>query len=134
MREVSIESIVISFVMVIALLTNIWSLTFAVDSTISQNYYKAVQYTAIPFNFLLVFLILGLLGTRNTGFSLIILIYSCALAGELTRFAIGFRDTGTDNRIFITSNVLTVFGLLFGSILSIIYVLERIEGVGKKGE
>ena len=76
MREVSIESIVISFVMVIALLTNIWSLTFAVDSTISQNFYKAVQYTAIPFNFLLIFLILGLLGTRNTGFSLIILIYS----------------------------------------------------------
>lgn len=114
--------------MVIALLSNIWTLTFSVDSTISVNFYKAVQYTAIPFNFLLILIILCLLGTKNTGFSLIIAIYACALAGELTRFAIGFRDTGTDNRIFITSNVLTVFGLLFGSLLSVIYVLERIEG------
>ena len=133
MKEASLETILITFALVAALLANIWSLTFDVDVS-NTDFYRDMKYINIPVCFILIGLLLIAVGSRNAGFGFIILVYGCSLAGTLTRLSMGFNNSVTDQRLFITSNSLEVFGILFGTIIAVTQVFELVgEGSFKKG-
>lgn len=127
-KEPSLEVILMVVVMVVALLINAWNLAFIKVQT--DNFHKVIKYILYPSNFILIFSLLVALGARVEGIPLIVMIYMCAIIGELTRMLIGYGygfELPQDNRMFVTSAVLSNFGLLFGSIYAVMYLVESID-------
>lgn len=126
MEEASLDVILMAFIMVAALLCNIWSITFS-QKLKKTGFYRTTKYTALVYSFVNIFWILTALGARKHGFYLVAAIYSTSLCGELSRLIILFNSTDQDNRIFITSNVLSIFGLLFGTIMAVTYMIGKLD-------
>ncbi len=114
--------------MVGVLLSNLWSLSFY-DVSELRDFRKITKYVTVVVNFLNVFLILVALGSRLHGMFLIISVFFAVFSGFFTRLLIGLGviNNEVEHRIFITSDLLTTYGVLFGCIMTTLYVLERID-------
>ena len=128
-NQVSIEVIIISFVMITAILTSQWFISnpeIKEESTFRRNN----RYVAIAFGFLLVFAILLSLAMKMVGFGFIMLFLSTMLYSELVRNTLDLesriKSAVEDRRIYVMSNMVGVLSIIFSIILSLMYILERV--------
>lgn len=128
-HPVSIELLLISFVMIAALLSAQWLISTP-QKRVSGTFFTINRYSALIFGFILVVAIAMSLALRKVGFGFIILILAGSLYGELVRNTLSVEDREnpgtTDRRIYVMSNLIIVFSVLFGIILSLMYILERV--------
>jgi len=129
--QVSIEIIIISFVMISAILTSQW---FISNPEIKEEsiFRRNNRYVAIGFGFFLVFAILLSLAMKMVGFGFIMLFLSTMLYSELVRNSLDLesriKSSVEDRRIYTMSNMVGILSIIFSIILSLMYILER-EGL-----
>lgn len=117
MKEASVETIIISVITIIALLSNLWSMTFSQPIDEVDKFYTYMKYIVVPWNFINIFAILYALGTQQHGLFLMFLLLFTTSTGELTRIMIGYQLNEANKRLFITGNMLVFIGFLFAFVL-----------------
>lgn len=133
-HPVSLELVLIGFIVMAGILSSLWLITEDVEDRPQSTFYKTNKYLSITVGFVLVGSISIAMASKQTGFGFIMLILSSVLFGELLKNLLTIEDktsVGTlsqnDKRIFVASNLVQVFGIVFSLILSLMYILERVN-------
>lgn len=130
-HPVSLELLIISFVQITAILSSLWLMTEpdANSNEGSEPFYKTARYSAIIFGFFIVFSMIACLASRQVGFGYIMLVLSGVFYGDLMRNSLSAEQKSalslTDNRVFVMSNLVVIFSVVFSIILFGLYMLER---------
>lgn len=127
---VSLEIIIISFVMVSAILSCQWMISTPEEDS-EGTFKRTNRYVSLAFGFIICAAILIALASQNVGFGFIMIFLTGILYSELVRNTLDIdskvKFSSSERRIFVMSNMIGIFSVLFSIILSLMYILERIN-------